>query len=373
MLHATRSLARRLALITLLSSSVLSLTSPGSASAAVTIEGEPKIAFIYFSPKNDGGWSEAHERGRQRAAAALGTDIAYVESVAETAEAVRQVVDLYLSRGFNIIVGTSYGFGAGLLEMAKENPNVAFLNAAGDTAADNLETFYARTYEAWYLAGMAAGSVTKSNKIGIVAGFPVSIVNWDINAFALGARAVNPKAEVIATFANTWYDPVKERQTAEALLEQGADVLACNMSSTAVVVAAEAAGAFSVGFQNDMSAAGPKGHLTSVIFNWDNYITPAIEKIKAGNWKSDGLPLFGLEVALADITPLGDAVPAATRQQIEQTRQAMVDGSFNPYAGPINKQSGEQLVSAGAALDDDALWAMDYFVEGVIGVMPKSQ
>jgi basic membrane protein A len=344
----------------------------GVSAAGITIEGEAKAAFIYFSQKNDGGWSEAHERGRVKTEKALGIDIAYVESVAETSEAVQQVVDLYLSRGFNIIVGTSYGFGAGLLEAAKANPNVAFVNAAGDTTADNLETFYARTYQAWYLAGMAAGSVTKSNKIGIVAGFPVSIVNWDINAFARGARAVNPKAEVIATFASTWYDPVKEKQTAEAMLEQGADVIACNMSSTAVVVAAEAAGAWSVGFQNDMSAAGPNGHLTSVVFNWDSYYVPLMKRIKAGNWTSKGLPLAGMEIGLADITTLNKKIPADARAKIMKTREAMANGTFNAYAGPVKKQNGETVVAVGKDMDDDGLWGMDYFVEGIVGTMPKS-
>ncbi|MGI9331521.1 MAG: BMP family ABC transporter substrate-binding protein, partial [Gammaproteobacteria bacterium] len=161
---------------------VWTLALVAGAEAQVKLQGDPKIAFIYFSQKNDGGWSESHERGRQKVAAALGMDIPYVESVEETNEAVRQVVDLYLSRGFNMIIGTSYGFGNGLLEAAKENPGVAFMNAAGETSADNLESFYARTYQAWYLAGMAAGSVTKTGKIGIVAGFPVSLVNWDVNA-----------------------------------------------------------------------------------------------------------------------------------------------------------------------------------------------
>lgn len=345
----------------------------GTATAEVTLKGDPKVAFIYFSQKNDGGWSEAHERGRQKTAAELGLDIAYVENVEETAEAVRQVVDLYTDRGYNIIVGTSYGFGAGLLEAAKASPEIAFVNAAGDTEADNLETFYARTYEAWYLAGMAAGGVSKSNKIGIVAGFPVSIVNWDINAFTRGARSVNPDIEVIATFANTWYDPVKEKQTAEAMIEQGADVIACNMSSTAVVVAAEAAGVYSVGFQNDMSAAGPKGHLTSVIFNWDKYYTPLLKRIMAGNWKSAGLPLAGMEIALADITPLSPAVPAELKAKIEKTRQSMADGSFSPYTGPVNKQDGSTVVAAGQVMDDGGLWGMDYFVEGIIGTMPKPE
>lgn len=352
---------------------MISLALIVTAHAQVTLEGEPKVAFIYFSQKNDGGWSEAHERGRAKAAEALGIDIAYVEDVEETAEAVRQVVDLYLGRGYNIIVGTSYGFGAGLLEAANANPNVAFVNAAGDTSSDNLETFYARTYQAWYLAGMAAGAASKSNKIGIVAGFPVSIVNWDINAFTLGAQAMNPQIEVIATFASSWYDPVKEKQTAEAMLEQGADVIATNMSSTAAVVAAETAGAYAIGFQNDMSAAAPKGHLTSVVFNWDSYYIPLLERIKAGDWKSKGLPLAGLEIGLADITPLSEAIAADQREKIMQTRQAMVDGTFNPYQGPIEKQDGEQVVAKDAAIDDGGLWGMDYFVKGVIGTMPKSE
>ena len=357
----------------LLAALVLALAVP-AAQAQVKIEGDPKIAFIYFSQANDGGWSEAHERGRQKTAAALGMEIPFVESVEETTESVRQVVDLYIDRGFNIIVGTSYGFGDGLLEAAKANPNVAFVNAAGETTHDNLESFYARTYQAWYLAGMAAGGVTKSNKIGIVGGFPISVVNWDLNAFARGAQAVNPDVEVIANFVNTWYDPVKERQAAEAILEQGADVMATNVSSTAVVVAAEAVGAHSVGFQNDMGHAAPKGHLTSVIFNWETYYIPTLKKMMANEWASGGAPLYGLDagdVGLADITPLSDAVPADLKKKIMDTRQAMIDGSFNPYAGPVKKQNGETVIAEGAVMDDGGLWGMTYFVEGVTGTIPE--
>ena len=350
----------------------LSILITTAGNAQITLDGDPKIAFIYFSPKNDGGWTEAHERGRAKAAAELGLDIAYVENVEETTESVRQVVDLYTGRGYNMIVGTSYGFGAGLKEAAEANPELAFVNVAGDTEAANLETFYARTYEAWYLAGMAAGSVSKTNKIGIVAGFPVSIVNWDINAFTLGARSVNPDVEVIATFANTWYDPVKEKQTAEAMIEQGADVIACNMSSTAVVVAAEEAGVYSVGFQNDMSAAGPKGHLTSVLFHWDKYYTPLIKEVAAGNWNSKGLPLSGMELGAVDLSPLNDAIPQDIQQKIDDTRVAMANGTFHAYAGPVKKQNGEVVVADGAVMDDGGLWGMNYFVEGVIGTMPDS-
>ncbi|SVC15706.1 uncharacterized protein METZ01_LOCUS268560 [marine metagenome] len=340
--------------------------------AAVTLDGDPKVAFLYYSPKNDGGWSQAHERGRQQTAEALGMDLAYVENVAETNEAVRQVVDLYIGRGYNIIIGTSYGYGDGLKEASEANPNVAFVNVAGETASENLETMYARTYEAWYLAGMAAGGVSKSNKIGIIAGFPVSVVNWDVNAFARGAQSVNPDVEVIATYANSWWDPVKEKQIAEAMLDAGADVIAQNMSTTGPLVSAEAVGAYSIGFQNDMSFAAPNGHLTSVIFNWGNYFTPLIQAVAAGNWTSKGLPLIGFAGGvLSDITPLNSAVPAELQQKIAEVRESMINGSFHPFTGPVRKQNGEVVVPAGEVIDDNGLWSMVYFVEGIIGTMPE--
>ncbi|MEZ5665931.1 MAG: BMP family ABC transporter substrate-binding protein [Alphaproteobacteria bacterium] len=343
----------------------------GAAGAQVTLDGEPKIAFLYYSATNDGGWTEALDRGRLKMQEALGLEAAYIENVEETTEAVRQAVDIYLSRGYNIIIGTSYGFGDGLKEAAEANPGVAFLNVAGETDAPNLETFYARTYQPWYLAGMAAGAMSESGTIGIVAGFPVSVVNWDVNAFARGAQAMNPDVAVIVTFLNSWYDPVKEGQAAEAILEQGADVIATNMSSTAAVVKAEEAGAGSIGFQNDMSAAAPTKHLTSVVFNWETYFVPVVQHITAGNWVSGGLPLVGLEYGTADITPLNDAVPAEVAERIMATRAAFADGSATPYDGPVVAQDGTEIVPAGQALDDDGLWGMTYLVQGITGSIPE--
>ena len=153
--------------------------------------------------------------------------------------------------------------------------------------------------------------------------------------------------------------------------DHGADVIATNMSSTAVIVAAEAAGAYSIGFQNDMSAAGPNGHLTSVIFHWEKYYIPAIQEIAAGNWTSKGLPLAGLEIGLADLTPLSSAVPADIQEKIAQVRDSIANGSFNPYTGPVRKQNGDLVVASGEVMDDGGLWGMTYFVEGIIGTMPE--
>ena len=342
-----------------------------TAQAQVTLEDEPKVAFLYYSATNDGGWTQALDRGRLKMQEQLGIEAAFVEDVEETSEAVRQAAEIFLSRGYNIIIGTSYGFGDGLLELAGEYPDIAFLNVAGETAADNLESFYARTYQPWYLAGMAAGAMTESGTIGIIAGFPVSVVNWDVNAFARGAQSMNPNVNVIVTFLNSWYDPVKERQAAEAIMEQGADVLATNMSSTAPIVAAEEAGIWSIGFQNDMSAAAPTKHLTSVIFNWETYFAPVIEEIAAGDWTSGGLPLVGLEYGTADITPLNDAVPADVAEQIMAMRTAFAEGTATPFDGPVVKQDGTEVVPAGESVDEGGLWGMDYLVAGITGTIPE--
>lgn len=348
---------------------VAALAAATGASAQVKLEGDPKVAFIYVSPANDGGWSTSHERGRQELEKATSYATAFTENVPEDNSQVRQAIDLYATRGFNIIIGSSFGFSDAFLEAAKAYPNVAFMNAAGVTDSANLESFYPRTYQGWYLAGMAAGAMTKTGKIGMVAGFPVSLVNWDINGFARGAQAVNPNVETIATFANTWYDPVKEGQAAEAMLEQGADVVATNLS-TAVIIPAETKGAMSIGYQNDMSADAPKGHLTSMIFNWEKYLIPVTQKMAGGTWQSAGNTLVGIEYGIIDLSPFNAGVPQDLRDKIAAAKQAMIDGKLTPFDGPLYKQDGSLVIDKGAALTDDQLWAMDYFVKGITGTMP---
>ena len=250
---------------------------------AFELKEEPKIAFIYAASAQDGGWNEAFEAARMNLEKSLGMQIAFSESIPEEATAIRNAIDLYVQRGYNIIVGTGYGYSDGILLAADDHPDVAFLNAAGITNnSKNLESFYARTYEGWYLAGLIAGSMTNSAKLGMLAGFPIGLVNWDINAFIRGVRDSNENAEVIGTFTNSWWDPVKEGQIAEAMIQEGADVIATDLSAASVLNAAEETGNYSVGFQLDMSKHAPNGHLVSVIFTWDQYLEPTIRSIIDG-------------------------------------------------------------------------------------------
>lgn len=348
----------------------LGFASTAIAADPVQLEGDPKIAFIYLSPAKDGGWTESLDRGRMKLEEATGLKAAYSEDVASEKSTVRQVIDLYVRRGHNIIIGTAWDYGEAFAEASVAYPNVAFMNAAGETSGPNLESFYARTYQGWYLAGMAAAGVSKSKKIGFVAGFPLSVVNWDINAFQRGAQAIDPEVQVIATFVNAWFDPLKEGQAATAMIEQGADVIATGLSAASVPTATEEAGVRFVGFQIDMSHLAPNGHVASVVFNWETHLVPSVESMIAGEWVSPESSFLGIDSNLIDLAGLAEDIPQDVIDQINAAKAAMAAGTLTPFDGPVMNQDGQEVAAAGSALTDDDLWGMDYFVSGIIGTMP---
>lgn len=342
--------------------------------AAFELKGPPKIAFIYAATARDGGWNEAIDNGRAALAQDLGVDIAVAENIPEDATSLRNAIDLYVKRGFNIIVGTTYGYSEAMSEAAKAYPDVAFFNASGVHNGANMESFYARTYEAWYLAGLAAGDSSKAGKVGILAGFPVGVVNWDVNGFALGAQAARADVETVAVFTNSWWDPVKEGQVAEAILDQGADVIATNLSAASALNAAEKRGAGAIGYQLDMSTAAPKGIVTSVVFHWDRYLIPRIHQVIDGSWQPSEWGWFeGLSSGVVGLAPFGPGVSEATRAKVAEAEKRIIAGDLVVYAGPLLAQDGHEVVPAGEVLAEDKLWTMDYFVKGIIGTMPAAQ
>ncbi|MEL6919463.1 MAG: BMP family ABC transporter substrate-binding protein [Pseudomonadota bacterium] len=346
------------------------ITAPAPQAQALEIEGEPKIAFIYAATARDGGWNEALDNARLAVEEVLGTNIAVVESIPEEATALKNAIDLFVGRGFNVIVATGFGYSEGILEAAKANPEIAFMNASGSTNHDNLEGFYVRTYQAWYLAGMAAAATSETGKIGIIGGFPVGVVNWDINAFALGAQAINPDIETTVVYTNSWWDPVKEGEVAEAMLDQGIDVIGNNLSSAAPFIAAEKRDAKSIGFQLDMSKHAPNGHLTSVKFNWDKHLVPTIGAIADGTWQPNEWGAFpGMKDGVVSLTPLSDDIPADVQAKIEATAAKIMAGEMTPFDGPILAQDGSVAVAEGTSMDDGALWGMDFLVKGITGTL----
>jgi basic membrane protein A len=330
------------------------------------LKGEPKVAFVYFNVIKDGGWVQALEEARQKVETALGQKIPFTEKVREVASDIRPAVELYIKRGYNIINGSAFGYSDTFLELAKEHPDVAFLNPAGTTNDKNLESYYGRTYESQYLCGMAAGAASKTGKLGFVAANPFGVVNWTINAFALGAQKMNPNATVNVIYTGSWNDPVKERAAAAALIDQGADVIGQHVDSPTPQIVAQERGVYGTGHHRDLRQFAPKATLCSSVWVWDKFLTPELKKIMAGNWKPAPYGAFiPMSAGGTDIAGFGPGVPKDKAAAISAERDALLKGK-QIYAGPLTDRDGKERVAKGAVLSDADLWKMDWFVKGVV-------
>lgn len=352
--------------------SLLAAAALGIAASFPAFAADPlKVGFVYVSPIGDAGWTYQHDQGRKAMEEALGDKVEtkYIENVPEGGEAER-VIRQFASDGYDLIFTTSFGYMNPTIKVAKQFPDVVFEHATGYKTAENVGNYVARFYEARYLTGIVAGHMTESNTAGYVAAFPIPEVLRGINAFTLGMRSVNPDAQVKVIWVNSWFDPGREREAADVLISQGADVLTHHTDSTAVVQAAEEAGVWSVAYHSDMSKYGPKSHLTAATHHWGDYYTKTAQEVLDGSWESTSV-WGGLAEGMADIAPLNDAVPEDVAKEVAEIEAQIKDGSFHPFQGPIKNQAGEVAVPEGETMTDKELTTMEWYVQGVQGKLPK--
>lgn len=326
-----------------------------------------KAAWVYVGPVNDGGWTQAHDAGRQHVEEELGDAVTttFKESVPEGPEATRVIEDL-IADGNKIIFATSFGYGDALAELAAAHPDVYFEHATGAVTSENLATYYGAAEDTIYLTGLAAGAATENDTIGFVAPFPIPEVIRHINAFTIGAREVNPEATVKVVWTNTWFDPTKERQAAESLVQAGVDVLASGQDSPATGEAAKAAGLPFVGYDSDQSANFPDIWLTASLYDWGPYYAERVEAAADGSWKT-GAYYGGIGDGFVHLAPFGELVSAETRALIERRLAELEAGTFSEFAGPLTDQAGTVRVPAGEKMSLSDLLSVDWFVEGVDG------
>ncbi|MDI3257022.1 MAG: BMP family ABC transporter substrate-binding protein, partial [Kyrpidia sp.] len=224
--------------------------------------------------------------------------------------------------------------------------------------------------QASYLAGIAAGKMTKKNVLGYVGAFPIPEVIYNINAFALGAQSVNPNVKVKVLWSNTWFDPQTERQAATSLLDQGVDVVAAYQDSPASLQAAQERGAYAIGNDSDMSRFAPQAYITNPVWNWGPYYVQVVKDVMEGKWKS-GQYLGGLKDGMVDLAPFGRSVPQDVRDLVEQQKAKIVNGELDPFQGPIHDSAGRLRVPEGTQMKDQDILSMNWFVKGVEGTIPK--
>ncbi len=334
-----------------------------------------KVGFVYVGPVGDGGWTYEHDKGRQAVEAAFGDKVetTFVESVPEGADAERVITQMAL-QGADLIFTTSFGYMDPTINVAKKFPKVKFEHATGYKQADNVSVYSARFYEGRAVQGHIAGHMTKTNKIGYIASFPIPEVIRGINSAYIHAQKVNPDVEFSVIWAYTWFDPAKEADAAKALIEQGADVILQHTDSTAPQAAAQAAGnVITFGQASDMGEYAPFPRVSSIIDDWAPYYVARTQAVMDGTWESVST-WDGIGAGMVGIGEISDAVPADVKASALALKESLADGSYHAFTGPLNKQDGSAWLAEGetaADYGDNGLAGLNFYVEGITAEIPN--
>jgi basic membrane protein A and related proteins len=380
--------AALLALLALVAAACGSTTtsSESSSGSGISSETQPgkdakKVGFIFVGPKDDYGYNQAAYEGSQAVAAAFpDMEVLTAENVPEDDNATR-IMQSMIDDGAKIIFATSYGHLDPAMKIAEANPDVVVVQQGnfikGEIPA-NAGTYFGTVYEPVYLAGIAAGKSTKTNKLGYVYAFPIPQTISNINAFTLGAQSVNPDIEVITVSTSNWCDPGKQADAAASLFGQGVDVITQHQDCTGTITkAAEAEGKMVVGYHADASSLAPKGWVTGSEWKWDDMYTDIVKTSVAGDftgskynanyrvgYKTGENPFVQSKYG-SMVTPETEALIATAKTDISTT------GS--PFEGPVYAQDGSVLVAAGTVPDYASIEEFNtVFVKGVVGDIPKS-
>ena len=328
-----------------------------------------KVGYIFIGPINDGGFTQAMYEGavasKEHFAGKM--DFIYRENVAEDTQEVKSTALNMIDEGCNVIIACSFGFGDAMNELSGEYPDITFLHFSGAMKNDtNFDNWFGSMEQARYLTGMAAASVTESNILGYVAAHPYTEVQIGINAFTLGAQAVNPDVEVKVVYINTWGDAELEKTGAEQLLDAGADVICYHADSTAAQLAAAERDAWAIGWNYPKNDAGDK-YLTAAYWNPEVYFNYALQNIMDGTFVPESY--YGtMADGLIAIDEVSEAVPVEVRNQINDIKQQMIDGTFEVFTGPIYYKDGTVLCEEGQTLDRAGIWSITNEIQGLSAI-----
>jgi len=359
--------------------SATTATSGGAASTTASAAGEVtpregdfsdwKVVVIMDGSMDDGGWNTAHAAGGKVIEETYpGIEVDYVENIAPGQTATNAFEDA-VSAGADMVIGTTF-YQDDMMDVAADNPDVKFLTWAGYETADNVGHFDGASEDGRYLDGMVAGMLTKSNIIGYPVGFPYNEVNRAVNAFTMGAREVNPDAEVHVVYVNTWYDPALEQQAAEALVNAGADVLAHEVGAQVYATVAAQNDAHVIGYTNDWSQLEPEAWASSFLYNWGPFYAQQVGDMIDGDWKP-AITYGGLKDGFITFAPYGPDVTPEMLAKVEARKQSIIDGSFDMFAGPITDNHGNVVIAEGDTVPfDHRIDCCQWLVDGVVGEIP---
>ncbi|RAY16202.1 BMP family ABC transporter substrate-binding protein [Actinomadura craniellae] len=381
----TRSRMPKIAAITMTGALLSACAANTAGSSAGAGSGAPgkgteAVGFIFVGPKDDYGYNQAAYQGSQAVAKAFpDLDVLTAENVPEDDNAAR-VMNSMIAKGAKVIFATSYGHLDAALKVAAEHPDVAVVqqgNLITKAVPRNAGTYFGTVYEPVYLAGVAAGRATRSDKLGYVYAFPINQTISNINAFQRGAASVNPKARTFVVNTSSWCDPAKQAEAAANLLKQGVDVITQHQDCTATIIkATEAAGKYTVGYHADASSLAPKGWLTGSQWQWAALFTDIVRTARDGKFtgsKYNANYRVGFKTGQNPFvqSPFGPSVTGEVKDEVARARSWLATAQGSPFAGPVTDQGGTVRIPKGTVPDYPAIEKIDYFVDGVVGKLPK--
>jgi len=355
-------------------------------SAALSLQAADKlkVGFIYVGPIGDMGWTHAHEQARKIMEDTFPfVDTVYQEAVPEAK--VEIVIDRMIRRErCDVVLTTSFGFWEGTIAAAKKYPDKIFGHCSGFMRAPNVATYMADFYQLYYLNGLMAGALTKTNKIGYVGAFPIPEVKRHINAFTLGAREVNPNAEVHVRWIEAWFNPAKAKEATNSLIDAGCDVFGFTEDSDTVVQVAAANRLPSFGHYSPMYNSAPNYVVSGQLVHWELFYMDFVSKVYSGLYTSKNLEnvdYWGLlkegavELGAKFVMPinpvwkrrLGKTYDLVLKRLDQMKNPQMV---FDPFTGPVYSRKGKLVVPRGERADYGHLLSIEYAVRGVVGPWP---
>lgn len=330
------------------------------------LSSKPKIGFIMTGSVTDDGWNGQHYSGIVSACNTLGAELLVEENIAEgtgqCAEAIHRLADA----GAEMIVLSSYSYPSEVKEVIDRYPDIAFYGISAEYNSDNMTSYFGRMYQARYLAGIVAAMQSESGMLGYVAAMPNAEVNRGINAFMLGARSVDPDAQVNVIFTDAWDNEVAETAAANRLInEYKCDVLTYHQNRHNVAVAADAAGVYSIGY-NAVAEGLSERYLTAAVWDWGALYYQIVREYVQGNANMVQRRWLGMETGVIGLSQLSSLVSDESRAALADTQSKMYTG-VSVFSGEIYDNEGVLRCSENEVLSDDMLFrAMDWYVDGVV-------
>jgi simple sugar transport system substrate-binding protein len=350
-----------------------SLALPGALRSAFA-QSPITVGMIYVGPRDDFGYNQAHAEAAAELKKIAGVKVVEEENVPETQAVQKSMQGMIAQDGATLLFPTSFGyFDPHMLAVAGKNPNVRFAHCGGlwtqGKHPANTGSFFGYIDEAQYLNGVIAGHMSKSKKLGFVAAKPIPQVLRNINAFTMGARAVDPKITTTAIFTGDWSMPVKEAEATNSLADQGVDVFTMHVDGPKVVVETAARrGRMVCGYHASQAKLAPNAYLTGAEWNWLTAYRQILDAARTGK-PHPNFVRGGLRQGFVKSSPYGAMVSEAARKNAEDVRARMMAGSFDIFAGELKDNTGKVVIPKGTTLKqtDVVLEGMNYLVEGVVG------